>query len=136
MNFAKIEFASRSVNESFARNTVAAFLLQYDPTLETLADIKTAVSEAVTNSIVHGYRECDGPVLMELRSDGKVFTVTIEDYGCGIPDIEKARQPLFTTQSEEERSGMGFTVMEMFMDKVEVVSRVNVGTKVIMTKRL
>lgn len=136
MNYAKVEFEALSVNESFARNTVAAFLLQYDPTLEFLADVKTAVSEAVTNSIVHGYRSSEGPVIMELKSDGKIITVVIEDYGCGIEDVSKAREPLFTTNSDEERSGMGFTVMEMFMDTVEVVSRVDVGTKVIMTKHL
>ena len=136
MNFARVEFASQSANEGFARNTVAAFLLQYDPTIEVMADVKTAVSEAVTNSIVHGYREKSGPVVMELKSENGVFSVTVEDYGCGIPDIEKAREPLFTTHGEEERSGMGFTVMEMFMDTVDVISNVGVGTKVIMTKRL
>ena len=136
MNFARIEFASQSANEGFARNAVAAFLLQYDPTIEELADVKTAVSEAVTNSIVHGYRKKPGSVIMELKCEDGLFSVSVEDYGCGIEDIEKAREPLFTTHEEEERSGMGFTVMEMFMDTVDVISKVNVGTKIIMTKKL
>ncbi len=136
MNYAKIEFSPDSANEGFARNTAAAFILRYDPTIEVLADVKTAVSEAVTNAIVHGYREKSGPVIMELSEKDRLFSVTIEDYGCGIPDIEKAREPLYTTHEEEERSGMGFTVMEMFMDTVEVISRVDVGTKIIMTKQL
>ncbi len=136
MNYAKIEFSATSQNESFARNAVAAFLLEYDPTVEMLADIKTAVSEAVTNSIVHGYRDTEGLVILEMNVKDKELTVTVEDYGCGISDVEKAREPLYTTHSDEERSGMGFTVMEMFMDNVDVVSRVDIGTKVVMTKHL
>ena len=136
MNYAKIEFASDSVNEGFARNSAAAFLLHYDPTIEFLADVKTAVSEAVTNSIVHGYRDKNGPVIMHLKEEEGILTVEIEDYGCGIEDVKQAMEPLFTTHEEEERSGMGFTVMEMFMDTVEVISRIGCGTRVIMTKRL
>lgn len=136
MNYAKIEFSPDSVNEGFARNSAAAFLLRYDPTIEFLADVKTAVSEAVTNCVVHGYREKTGPIIMTLKEHEGILTVEVEDFGCGIEDVKKAMEPLFTTHEEEERSGMGFAVMEMFMDTVEVISSLDNGTRVIMTKKL
>lgn len=136
MNKARCEFLSKSVNEGFARNVAAAFLLQYDPTVEFMADVKTAVSEAVTNAVVHGYREKSGTVVMELSENDGVFSVIVEDFGCGIDDVKQAMQPLFTTLADEERSGMGFTVMEMFMDTVDVTSKRGEGTKIIMTKKL
>lgn len=136
MNKARCEFLSKSVNEGFARNVAAAFLLQYDPTVEFMADVKTAVSEAVTNAVVHGYREKSGTVVMELSENDGVFSVIVEDFGCGIDDVKQAMQPLFTTLADEERSGMGFTVMEMFMDTVDVTSKRGEGTKIVMTKKL
>lgn len=135
-NFMRTEFMSKSSNEGFARVAVAAFLAQLDPTVEQLAEIKTAVSEAVTNAIVHGYEGMSGIVTLTCRYQGSLVTVTVEDKGCGISDVEMARTPLFTTKPELERSGMGFTVMESFMDSVEVCSKEHSGTKVIMVKRL
>ena len=135
-NSVEIKFLSKSENESFARTVVAAFVAPLDPTLEELADIKTAVSEAVTNSIVHGYMSSAGFVYMTCVSVGDTVTVTVKDNGWGIADITKAREPLFTTNTDGERSGMGFTVMETFMDTVEVESIVDVGTKVTMTKQI
>lgn len=136
MNKARCEFISKSINEGFARNVAAAFLLQFDPTVDFMADVKTAVSEAVTNAIVHGYREKQGNVILELTETDGIFTVVVQDYGCGIEDVEKAMQPLYTTHADEERSGMGFTVMQMFMDTVDVVSEKNKGTRIVMTKNL
>ncbi len=137
MNRMKITFLSLPENESFARVAVSAFAVQLNPTLDVLADIKTAVSEAVTNAIVHGYREKLGEVEIEcsLFSDG-ILQITVQDNGCGIEDIEKAMQPFFTSQPEKERSGMGFSVMQTFMDKVEVVSQPDEGTRVLMEKKL
>ncbi len=135
-NYVKVEFKNKSSNEGFARVVVAAFASQLDPTVEQLADIKTAVSEAVTNAIVHGYADKAGNVLMECTMLGKVVTITVQDFGRGIEDVEQARQPLYTTNADDERSGMGFTVMEMFMDTVEVTSEVGMGTRVVMTKDL
>ncbi|MBE7043589.1 MAG: anti-sigma F factor [Ruminococcaceae bacterium] len=123
-------------NEALSRVIVASFASQADPTFEQIADIKTAVSEAVTNSIVHGYEGEEGEIRISCRMHRNILTVEIEDYGCGIENVEQARQPLFTTNSDGERTGMGFTVMELFMDKVEVYSKPNQGTKVIMIKRL
>ncbi|GMQ63879.1 anti-sigma F factor [Vallitalea maricola] len=135
-NEMKIEFSSKSQNESFARVVIASFVAQLDPTLEELSDIKTAVSEAVTNAIIHGYEEYDGKVYMYCKiTDNKVY-IEIKDFGKGIGDIDKAREPLFTSKPELERSGMGFTVMETFMDEVEVESKVGVGSKIIMRKKL
>ncbi|GMQ59121.1 anti-sigma F factor [Vallitalea sediminicola] len=135
-NEMKIEFSSKSQNESFARVVIASFVAQLDPTLEELSDIKTAVSEAVTNSIIHGYEEYDGQVYMYCKiTDNKIY-IEIKDFGKGISDIDKAREPLFTSKPELERSGMGFTVMETFMDEVEVESKVGVGSKIIMRKKL
>lgn len=127
---------SRSVNESFARATVAAFSAQLDPTLEEINDIKTAVSEAVTNCIVHGYKNCLGKIYItvKIHDDSKVV-VTIRDKGCGISDIKKAREPLFTTLGGD-RAGLGFSVMESFTDKLTVRSKVGFGTTVTLCKRI
>lgn len=135
-NKVSVIFLSKSENEGFARMCVAALLAQADPTIEEMADVKTAVSEAVTNAIVHGYGENRGDIHMECILEDGYITVTIKDNGKGIEDVAKAREPLFTTNPEMERSGMGFTVMETFMDSVEVNSIVGVGTKVTMKKRI
>nr|WP_248925358.1 anti-sigma F factor [Paenibacillus hamazuiensis] len=136
-NFMNLQFASRSENESFARVTVAAFVSQLDPTLDELTDIKTVVSEAVTNCIIHGYDNSpNGIVYISAEIDEDTVVISIEDRGAGIADVEQAKQPLFTSKPELERSGMGFTIMENFMDEVEITSAVGVGTKVTMKKRL
>lgn len=136
-NLVKLSFYSRSVNEGFARGALAAFLAQADPTVPELADIKTAVSEAVTNCIVHAYPGGVGLVHMSvaLYEGGKV-KITIADKGVGIADVEKAMQPMFTTGNPEERAGLGFAVMQSFMDKVKVTSKPGQGTRVVMTKTL
>ncbi len=134
INEMRIKFLSKSSNESFARVTIAAFASQMDPTLEEITDIKTAVSEAVTNAIIHGYEDSLGYVEMTACIYPNKLVVEVSDKGKGIEDIEKARQPLYTSKPELERSGMGFTVMETFMDEVEVVSGINQGTKVKMVK--
>ena len=121
-NRIELKFLDKSENESFARSVIASFVAPLDPTLEELADIKTAVSEAVTNSIVHGYCKSHGYVYMDCEADGNTVKVVIKDNGRGIPDIAKAREPLFTTNTDGERSGMGFTVMQAFCEKVMVVS--------------
>ena len=131
-----LEFPSRSSNEAFARSAAACFAAQMDPTLNELEDIKTAVSEAVTNAIVHAYPDTIGRVQMKGRvCAGNVLELTVRDYGRGIPDVDKARQPMFTTGGEE-RSGMGFTIMESLMDKLTVRSVPGRGTTVVMRKRL
>lgn len=136
-NRMKIEFASLSENEAFARVVVAAFVSQLDPTLDELTDIKTVVSEAVTNAIIHGYdNNPDGNVVIEAEINGDTVRVTISDHGAGIEDLEQARQPLFTSKPELERSGMGFTIMENFMDQMDVESAPGKGTRVTMTKRI
>ncbi len=136
-NFMTLQFASRSQNEAFARVAVAAFVSQLDPTLEELTDIKTVVSEAVTNSIIHGYDErTDGVITISATIEGDRVQISIEDSGNGIDDVEMAREPLFTTKPEMERSGMGFTIMENFMDEVSVMSAPGEGTKVTMVKRI
>ncbi len=135
-NEVRIEFLSKSENEAFARMTASSFVSLLDPTIEELTDIKTAVSEAVTNSIVHGYQGKRGYIFMECISLGDTVTIVIKDYGCGIKDVTKAMEPMYTTNTDGERSGMGFTVMETFMDTVEVESVVDVGTKVTMTKTI
>ncbi len=136
INSAKIEFLSRSANEGFARSSVACFAAQLDPTLEELGDIKTAVSEAVTNAIVHGYPDQLGRVLIKLRLfPENLLEITVQDWGVGIPDIQQARQPMYTTGGEE-RSGMGFTIMESFMDNIRVRSTPGRGTVVIMRKKI
>lgn len=137
LNEIKFTVPSLSVNESTSRAVVSSFLTQTDPTVEELSDIRTAVSEAVTNAIVHGYRHSKGNIEITVRLLPKrEVYIKIRDKGCGIPDIKKAMQPLFTTAPEEERSGLGFSVMESFMDKLTVKSIVNQGTTVIMRKRL
>ncbi len=135
-NYISMEFLSRSVNEGFARMAVAAFAAQLDPTLEELGDIKTAVSEAVTNATVHAYPDTLGKIVLKGRIlDDNILEITVRDWGRGIPDVEKARQPLYTTGGEE-RSGMGFTIMESFMDQLRVVSHEGQGTKVVMRRRI
>lgn len=136
-NTTKIQFDSLSVNESYARGAAAAFLARYDPTVPQLADIKTAVSEAVTNCIVHAYPGGVGLVHMSVALyDGGKIKITITDKGVGIADVEKAMQPMFTTGNPEERAGLGFAVMQSFMDKVKVTSKPGQGTRVVMTKTL
>lgn len=135
-NECRLEFFSRSSNEGFARMTAAAFAAQMDPTLEELEDIKTAVSEAVTNCIVHAYPQEMGRIRLRLRVlDGGVLEILVQDWGKGIEDIEKAREPLFTTGGDS-RGGMGFTIMESFMDKLRVRSRPGKGTVVIMQRQI
>lgn len=133
-NKMKLTFQSKSANESFARVAVAAFAAQLDPTVEELADIKTAVSEAVTNAIIHGYDNAQGIVEVECEIYDKKIVIVINDFGSGIEDIERARLPLYTSKPELERSGMGFTVMETFMDEVNVESSPNNGTRITMVK--
>lgn len=135
-NEMKLEIKSKSNNEAFARVVVAAFASQLDPTIEELADIKTAVSEAVTNCIIHGYDGKDGIIHINCKLDGSLLEVEIIDYGKGIENIEIAKQPLYTSKPDLDRSGMGFTIMESFMDEVKVESILNVGTKVIMKKTI
>lgn len=135
-NYISLEFLSRSANEGFARGAVACFAAQLDPTLEELGDIKTAVSEAVTNAIVHGYPDSIGKVVVKVRvCPENTLEITVRDYGRGIPDVDRARQPMFTTGGAE-RSGMGFTIMESFMDRLTVRSVMGKGTSVVMRKRL
>ena len=135
-NEMKIEFLSKSNNEAFARISVAAFVAQLDPTLEEIADIKTAVSEAVTNAIIHGYEQQSGIVKLVCKIREKEVLIEISDTGKGIENVEIAKQPLYTTKANLERSGMGFTIMESFMDQVEVISKQGEGTTVIMTKKI
>ncbi len=135
-NEMKLVFDSYSSNESFARMAVAAFLTELNPTLDELSDVKTAVSEAVTNSIIHGYEEIIAKIELTCCIWGNDITITIEDFGKGIADVERAREPFFTTKPELERSGMGFAFMEAFMDEVQVVSECGKGTKVMMRKRI
>ena len=137
LNSVKLTFASRSVNEGFARAVVAAFLVPLDPTVPQLADLKTAVSEAVTNCIVHAYPESIGPVtLTAALYEGGLVRITVSDRGVGIADVEQAMQPTYTTGNPEERAGLGFAVMQSFMDKVKVISKPGKGTKVLLIKRL
>ena len=135
-NKVKIILDARSVNEGFARVAAAAFAAALDPTVEEIADIKTAVSEAVTNAIIHGYEGRGGRVYLEMEARGNLLTIVVRDRGRGIADIEKAMQPLYTSKPHLERSGMGFTVMENFMDSLAVSSRLGEGTRVVMTKRI
>ena len=133
-NYIKLEFPSRSSNEAFARTAAAAFAAQLDPTLEELGDIKTAVSEAVTNSIVHAYPDSIGRIAMRLRIiKGSTLEISVRDWGAGIADVEQAMTPLFSTGGEE-RSGMGFTIMGSFMDKLKVRSSPGRGTTVTMQR--
>ena len=135
-NYITLEFLSRSANEGFARGAVACFAAQLDPTLEELGDIKTAISEAVTNAIVHAYPDRLGKIVLKARIlAGGVLEISVRDWGRGIADVEKARQPLYTTGGEE-RSGMGFTIMESFMDRLTVRSQEGKGTRVTMCRRI
>jgi anti-sigma F factor len=133
-NEMKIEFDSKSCNEGFARVAVAAFLTQLDPTLEEVSDVKTAVSEAVTNCIIHGYENEVYKIKVECRIKENEIEIMVIDTGKGIENIERAREPLFTTKPELDRSGMGFAFMEAFMDEIEVISEVGQGTSVYMKK--
>ena len=133
-NHMQVIFDAKSINESLARMVVTAFMTDMNPTLEQISDVKTAVSEAVTNAIIHGYENKEDSVELCCDRDGQQLIVTVEDHGVGIVDIEQARNPFYTTKPELERSGMGFTFMEAFMDKVEVCSQLGVGTKVVMWK--
>ena len=135
-NEMKLEFISKSANEAFARIAVAAFVSQLDPTIEELADIKTAVSEAVTNCIIHGYEDKQGIVKIKAKLKQNQIIIEISDQGKGIENINIAKEPLYTTKPNLERSGMGFTIMESFMDIMEVQSIVGLGTKIIMTKTI
>lgn len=141
INSMKIDFSAKSVNEAFARTAVAAFASQLDPSIAVIADIKTVVSEAVTNAIVHAYAGCDDREVCRVYincklSEGGKLTVKIKDKGRGIEDIEAAMQPLYTTDAEGERSGMGFTIMQSFTDRIKVTSKPNKGTSVTLEKRL
>jgi stage II sporulation protein AB (anti-sigma F factor) len=132
-----LKFSALSQNESFARVTVAAFLTQLDPTMDEITEIKTVVSEAVTNAIIHGYdNNPNGMVYISMYIEDETIYLTIKDEGIGISDLEEAQQPLFTTKPELERSGMGFTIMENFMDDVKVETGVNMGTTIYLTKHL
>ena len=135
-NKIRIEFQSKSQNEGFARVAIAAFISQLDPTIEEITDVKTAVSEAVTNAIIHGYEgKEDKIVSIEAETSGKEVTMSIIDKGVGIKNIEEAKEPLYTSRPDLERSGMGFTVMETFMDSLNVESEFGKGTRVIMKKK-
>lgn len=143
VNHARVYFDARSMNEGFARMVVMGFLMEMNPTMDDLQDVKTAVSEAVTNAIIHGYGVDDNEhiygqacpqVELMCEREGNKITIVVEDHGVGIADVDEARQPFFTTKLEEERSGMGFAFMETFMDEVKVFSKVGMGTRVEMSK--
>jgi len=136
LNEMQLDFVSKSENESFARVVVAAFASQLDPTLDELADIKTAVSEAVTNSIIHGYEDTTGIIRISSKLYEDRVVITVQDWGKGIENVELARQPLWTSKPELERSGMGFTIMENFMDDLKVESTPGKGTVVTMVKNI
>lgn len=136
LNEVKFAFPAKSANEAFARSAVAAFVMQLDPTISEIADIKTSVSEAVTNSIVHGYKGQGGTIYITAKiSENNVISIKIRDKGCGIEDIEKAMEPLFTTGGDE-RAGLGFAVMQSFMDNIKVSSKVHKGTTVTLKKKI
>ncbi len=135
-NEMKLEFSSKSTNEAFARISVAAFASQLDPTIEEIADIKTSVSEAVTNAIIHAYPNTDGIVKVRAFLYDNEIEIEVSDTGEGIENIEEAREPLYTTKGNLERSGMGFTIMENFMDELKVESIVGLGTKITMNKKI
>lgn len=135
-NRMSISFLNRSENEGFARTAVSAFIAELDPTVEELTEIKTALSEAVSNAIIHGYEGMEGLVVVDCNLYDKSVEIIVKDSGIGIDNIDKAKEPLYTSKPEQERSGMGFTVMEIFMDKLEIESEQGVGTQVKMVKRL
>jgi stage II sporulation protein AB (anti-sigma F factor) len=132
----KLEFDSLASNESFARVVVASFLSRLNPTMEEISDIKTAISEAVTNAIIHGYQNEVHKIVIEAGIEKNIATVRVQDFGVGIEDIQKAMEPLYTTRGDLERSGMGFVFMEAFMDSVRVISKPGHGTRVLLEKRL
>ena len=135
INEMKLSFESRSCNEAFARSAVASFIAALDPTVEEISDIKTAVSEAVTNCIVHGYKDSIGTVYIHVKIfEGGRAVISVKDKGCGIPDVKKAMEPLFTTCETGERAGLGFSIMDSFMDKLRVCSREGKGTCVTLEK--
>ncbi len=133
-NQMKLTFPSISQNESFARSVISCFALQLNPSLSEISDIKTAVSEAVTNCIVHGYPNCVGDITIEAKIEKNVLHINIFDNGVGIIDVEKALEPFYSTKTDQERSGMGFTIMQSFMDKMTVISSLNEGTRIYMEK--
>ncbi len=135
-NNMKIEFLSISQNEKFARSVVSAFVSQLNPTLDELEDIKASVSEAVTNAIVHGYKNTLGIIYISCKLCDNTATIIIKDDGCGIENLELARTPLYTSSQDSERSGLGFTVMETFMDEIDVVSESNIGTTITLIKQI
>ncbi len=135
-NYVYIKIPSLSTNESFARAAVAAFCSSLNPTIEEISDIKTAVSEAVTNAIIHGYENTVGDIVIQCRIKNHVVEIIVEDFGCGIVNVDKAKEPLYTSKPELERSGMGFAVMETFMDELVVLSEKDIGTKVILRKTI
>ena len=135
-NYMKLEIPAKSTNEAFVRATIGAFASQIDPTIEELSDIKTAVSEGVTNAIIHGYESLGGVINVICRIEENIIEIVITDFGIGIPDIEKAREPLYTSKPDEERSGMGFTVMETFMDTLIIESKAGEGTRLTMRKKI
>lgn len=133
-NHMHLTFDAKSINEGFARMVVMAFMTDMNPTLDEMQDVKTAVSEAVTNAIIHGYNDEDKQVELTCTKDRQKLTIVVEDKGVGILDVEEAKQPFYTTKPEQERSGMGFAFMEAFMDEMEVYSKVGEGTRVVMVK--
>lgn len=135
-NHIKVEFDAKTENVAFARVVIAAFMARLEPTVDEVEDVKVAVSEAVTNAIVHGYECREGNVFLEAFCYDNMLMVSVRDSGCGIEDIKKAREPLFTTRPDEERCGLGFTVMESFTDSLHIESKVGEGTTVTMTKRV
>ena len=135
-NHMRLYLPSLSINECMARQAVASFVAQLNPTIEELADIKCAVSEAVTNAIVHGYRYKSGIVYIGVKYDNRTVVIEVRDNGCGIENVQEAMTPLFTTDTSGERSGMGFAVMQTFMDKLDVRSTINKGVRILMTKHL
>lgn len=130
----KLSFPSKSINESFARMAVSAFCMQFDPTIEQINDIKTAVSEAVTNCVVHAYPDQIGTIYITTDIRENTLIISVKDKGVGISDVKKAMEPMFTTDTQNERAGLGFAVMQAFMDKVKVFSNPGKGTRVVMTK--
>lgn len=135
-NYMKVVLKGESENEALSRMIAAAFLVQFDPTMEEMDDVKTAVSEGVTNAIIHGYADMEGEVILEFLREDRILTITISDMGRGMEDVKQAMQPMYTTKPEMERSGMGFTFMEAFMDELKVFSRPGKGTQVVMKKNM
>ncbi len=136
INKMKLTFSSISENEAFSRSVVSAFIMPLNPTVSEICDIKTAVSEAVTNAVVHGYPDTVGDILLSCEIIDNEVHIKIQDFGVGISNVPKALEPFYTTKGDLERSGMGFTIMQSFMDNVEVISNINEGTTVIMSKKL